>query len=711
MQGRITEDGSTKRGFVLFLLFILAFPFGLAAQTGAAQQIASIRITDQIGALIPGAQVTVLSPDGVGALPLTADANGAAQVPCRAGTILHLTALGFAPRTAVLNACAGDHEYRLAPATVQATVNIVVTPDEMPNESITTSEQISRTTARTVFDAVDDLSPAVFVTRRGVMGYGISTNGTGQVSIRGVGGSPNTDILVVIDGRPDYQGEMGHTLPDFYSLSDTGSIRLIEGPASVLYGSNAMGGAVEILPRLPKRGVEFELQSQLGSFVTGQHRLYAGLRQGRGTYTFSAGVNHTDGDRPYSAYHSQDGSVGTEYQLNSIWKASLHGNYGHFLVQDPGVINTGFLKQNTASVGRGGVTADMGNSTPALNGYTRFYSTWGHNATADRWDTNTNFDSTDRITGGRLFQTWTPQPGRTQNALAFDFGGDFVNYGGAAENFNVARTSVKLYGGPHQIYDDAGFVRAHWSPSAKTLLNAGFRYQQNSTFGGIPVPEFGAQWHASSRYTFSTSISRGFRNPSIRELYLFPAPNPNLLPVHEWSYEATAQARLTQNIAAWTTFYYASLTNQIVTLGSYPNMQMLNGGKAINKGVEAKLRWSGIGSAARRRLSLTTGYAYLASTNIAPLVPANKATLGLDLDMKRAFLHMDVQAIGKRYTDTTHTTQLGGYTATSLKLSIPVRRNLNLFATADNLLNHRYQVLTGYPMPGINGAGGFVLHF
>jgi len=47
-----------------------------------------------------------------------------------------------------------------------------------------------------------------------------------------VGGSPNTDILVVIDGRPDFQGEMGHTLPDFYSLSDTGSIRLIEGPAS-----------------------------------------------------------------------------------------------------------------------------------------------------------------------------------------------------------------------------------------------------------------------------------------------------------------------------------------------------------------------------------------------------------------------------------------------------------------------------------------------
>lgn len=695
------RTSSTNLIFVVLFLAALASGFA-AAQTGAVQQTASIRITDQTGALIPGAQVTVLSPEGATALPLIADANGAAQVPCQAGTILHLTALGFEPRTAVLNACAGDHEYQLAPGTVQATVNIVVTPDEMPNESVTTSEEISRTSARTVFDAVDELSPAVFVTRRGVMGYGISSNGTGEVNIRGVGGSPNTDILVVLDGRPDFQGEMGHTLPDFYSLSDTGSIRLIEGPASVLYGSNAMGGVVEIQPRMPKQGTEFELQSSLGSFDTGQNRLYAGLRQGRGIYTASTGVNYTDGDRLDSAFHSQDGSVGAEYRLNSIWNASLHGNYGHFLVQDPGPINPPYPEQNTASVGRGGITVDAGNSTPALNGYTRFYSTWGHNGI------NTGFDSNDRITGGRLFQTWTPQPGRAQSNLAIDFGGDFMNYGGLAVQLAVPGTSVTNYGGAHQINSDAGFARAHWSPTVKTVLNAGFRYQQDSQFGGLSVPEFGAQWHASGMFSFSASASRGFRNPTIGEMYIFPGFNPNLTPEHEWSYEATVQARITQSVAAWTTIYYASLTNQIVFI--YPN-PIVNVGNAFNKGVETTLRWSGIGPAAHHRLSVTTGYAYLASTNIAPLVPGNKANLGLDLDLKRAFLHIDAQAIGKRYADTTLTTQLGGYTEVGLKLSVPVRHNLNIFGTADNLLNHRYQVLAGYPMPGINGAGGFVLHF
>ena len=57
------------------------------------------------------------------------------------------------------------------------------------------------------------------------------------------------------------------------------------------------------------------------------------------------------------------------------------------------------------------------------------------------------------------------------------------------------------------------------------------------------------------------------------------------------------------------------------------------------------------------------------------------------------------------------TAQLGGYTEASIKLSVPIARKLNFFGTADNLFDHRYQVLTGYPMPGIKGAGGFLLHF
>jgi iron complex outermembrane receptor protein len=656
-----------------------------------AQQQAQLQVADQSGAAIRGARVTLISARGESLSSTVSDAEGRAKVFCSAGAEFEVSALGFEAKTVLVSDCSRRIIFKLSPATVETTINVTVTADGAPNEAMADSASISRTTARTVVDAVEDLSPAIYVTRRGVMGYGISTNGSGQINIRGVGGSPNTDVLMVVNGRPDYQGEMGHSLPDFYSLSNTGSIRVIEGPASVLYGSNAMGGAVEVEPREPKEGAELELTSELGSFMTGQHRLFAGVRHGRGVYTFSSGINHTDGDRAYSAYRSQDGSLGSSYKISPLWTAKFDGNYGHFYVQDPGPLGSGSADRTYATVGRGGFSADLANSTPVLTGYTRFYSTRGHNFIG----LNDSFRSTDRMTGGRIYQTLT-----LSHDVAADFGADLTNYGGAA------REQGGTNYGEHQINDDAGFVRAHWAPTLKTLFNAGLRYQADSQFGNITVPEFGALWHATGRVSFSGAISKGFRNPSIRELYLFPAPNANLKPEHEWNYQTTAQARLTSRVVAWTTFYYANMSNQIETLGSWPNMQMLNGGQAINKGVETNLRW-----AVHRRLSATGGYAYLRSTNLAALVPGDKANLALDADLRRAFLHVGVQAVGKRYEDTTHAAQLGGYTEASVKLSVPVTKKLSFFSTADNLFDHRYQVLTGYPMPGINGAGGFVLHY
>ncbi|MCL5005924.1 MAG: TonB-dependent receptor [Acidobacteria bacterium] len=654
-----------------------------------------MQVDDITGAVIQRAIVELRSTTGTLLASAVTDAVGQAQVPCRVGAIVRVRARDFETQSSVLRDCAKGLQFKLAPASVQTKINVVVTDEGEPNVVSGSAAQISRTTARTVFDAIDELSPAVYVTRRGVMGYGISTDGTGEVSIRGIGGSPNTDVLVVTDGRPDFQGEMGHTLPDFYSLSDAGRITVTEGPSSVLYGSNALGGVIDIQPREPGERPEFELTSSLGSYLTGQHRLWAGLREGKWVYTLSAGISHTDGDRPESHFRSQDGSVGIGYQLSPVWKLSLDGSYGYFLVEDPGSVYASPEEPGPyASVGRGGFTLDLANSSGPLAGYTRFYSTWGRNFISD------GFRSTDRMTGGRIFQTLS----LSQN-VAVDFGTDVLDYGGLARQLGENPTD---YGGGYEITDAAGFMRAHWSPTTQLVFSGGLRYQTDSVFGDITVPEFGALWQASDRVSFSTSISEGFRNPTIRELYLFPAPNPNLQPERLWDYQAAIKTRLTTTTSVWTTFFYDDFKNQIITLGQYPNLQLLNGGKAINKGVEEDFRW-----ALNRRVSISGGYAYLVSTNLAPLIPQDKVILSIDTNLKRAFLHLAAQVIGRRDTGSPSPSpaQLGGYTYASAKISIPVRRDFDLFATVDNILNQHYQVFTGYPMPGVNAAAGFTLHF
>ena len=643
-----------------------------------------VRVVDSQGGALAGAVVTVAGRTLATGLSGAVETEAAPPVSVRVG------AAGFEAAVRRLESWGEEGiEVVLHPAPVYSTVDVVVRGEEMGLGPVVSSAfEIDRTGARTVFDAVDRLIPSVFVTRRGVMGYGIATNGTGGVSIRGVGNSPNTGVLVVIDGRPDYMGLMGHPLPDFYSLPDAASVSVTQGPASVLYGTNAMGGAIEIKPAEPLEGARTELSGSIGSYSTGQYRLKHGSGFPRWFYNTTAGVDHTNGDRPVSHFRNQDGTVAVGCNISDVWKTSLRGRYGHFVVEDPGPVNQ--APGYWASVGRGGFSWNLDNSAQRTWGDARVFSSWGHHHIADGWRSN------DRTTGVRAHQNFMLAP-----ALVADAGTDIVNYGGVGRN---ALTRVDY--GSHGATSAAGFGRLHWTPLGRLRLNTGVRYEHNSIFGGMTVPEFGASVGLRAGYSLHLSAARGFRNPTIRELYLFPAPNPNLLPERIWNYQASLQMQPSANVAASMTAYYAELDNMVVVTGRFPNLQLLNAGAALNRGVDGLARWR-VG----RRVSLYGGYAYLQSTNLAPFIPRQKATYALELDFSRMYVHVSGVTAGRRWADVQKVRELEGYSAPGLKLMIPVGRQWTLFGMVDNFTNERYEVVTGYPMPGVNAAGGFTLRF
>jgi outer membrane receptor protein involved in Fe transport len=674
----------------------LAFTLFALSLTGGSAPAADfhLQILDPQAAAVAGATVEIRAAHAPGRpIIVVSDASGSVQASFEPPAEIRVTATGFDPLVQRQETAAeGLLTLVLRPATLRTTVNVVVRDIPAPGTSPTSvgsALEIDRAGARTVFDAVEKLVPSAFVTRRGVMGYGIATNGTGIVTIRGVGESPNTGVLVVLDGRPDYMGLMGHPLPDFYSLSDAESVTVTQGPASVLYGSNAMGGAIEIKPSRPRDGVHTQITSTLGSFYTGQDRLSHGTRFARGFYSLTGGVYHTQGDRPNSAFHSQDGTLALGYDISPVWRASLQGRYGHFNVEDPGPELAPAAGQY-ARVGRGGFSVDVDNATTRTWGYARFFSSYGRHMI---WD---GFRSIDHTTGARVHQNFALTP-----RLAVDGGADLVSYGGRANNIK----SLADFG-EHDLRDAAGFSRTTWVPLSRLRLNAGLRYQHNSLYGGIAVPEFGVSYQLADKYAVSAAVARGFRNPTIRELYLFPAPNPNLRPEHVWNCQATIHARPRPGFSAWVTGYYADLSNLIVTTGRFPNLQLSNLGRALNRGVEANVRWQ-----PARRVGFNSGYAYLRSSNLGPYIPSHKLNYSLDLDAGRAYIHFGGMTVGPRWADIQRTWQLAGFTVASLKFTIPVRRNFSVFGLVDNLFNRHYEVVTGYPMPGVNALGGIDIHF
>jgi len=650
----------------------------------------TFRIVDPQDAAVSGAWVEIrgirTSPKELSGVT---DAQGILTVTADLPLEVLITAPGFATlRQRVEETSTGNVCLHLSPAVLYTSIDVVVHSAPGPESTIEqTALDIDRGGARTVFDAVENLVPSAYVTRMGMLGLGLGKSGS--MTLRGFGGSPTTELLVVVDGRPDFMGMMGHPLPDFYTLTDVGSLSVTEGPASVLYGSNAMGGAIEVKPTRPLEGVHTDLAASLGSYYTGQYRLSNGGRFGRAFYNLTAGVAHTDGARHNSAFRDQDGTLALGHDLSERWRTSLEGRYGHFFVEDPGTVEDPVPGQ-WSRVGRGGFSWDLDNTGGRTWGLARVYSSFGHNMIYDGWR------SVDNSVGMRVVQSFLVAP-----QVTVDAGTDIIHYGGSGRNI-----SADYNYGEFHINDYAGFSRVRYAATRKLLLNAGLRYDDNSHSGDIVVPEFGATYRLAENYSTSASVSRGFRNPTIRELYLFPAPTPTLQPERMWNYQATFQARPISKILTWITGYYSNIENLIVTTGYWPNLQLQNTGAAINKGLEAHARWQPV-----RRASFNAAYAYLHSTNLAPYSPQNRLTYSLDLDAKRAFISVGGNTVGRTYAGAGQTSPVGQYTLANVKCTAPVGKHVSLFVMVDNLFNRRYEVLWGYRMPGANAAAGIDLKF
>lgn len=658
----------------------------LLLPAAVSSQIIEVRVLDLRGGAIPLARVECQPA----ATPADTDAQGLARLACSPPAELRASAPGFQTEVLAMNqAPKGTLEFRLRPAPLRTVLEVEVreTPGSHPVSG--NRLEIDQRGARTVLDAVEKLSPGAFVTRRGVMGYGIATNSTGVVTIRGVGGQPNTGVLIVVDGRPDYQGLMGHPLPDFYGLADAGSVTVIEGPASVSYGSNAMGGVIEIRSAPPPERMQTRLTSSLGSYLTGQHRLSNGARLGRGFYSFAAGLSHTRGERERAAFRAQEGSFSSGYELSEAWKASLQSRYGHFHVEDPGPVFAP-LPGSFARVGRGGASFNLDNSYRRTWGQAAVFSNHGHHIIAD------GFRSVDRTTGVRVDQQVL-----LQKNLTVEAGVDVVNYGGRARN-----VVTRLDYGSHALTSGAGFGRLNWTPAGRLRFYGGLRHERSSLFGEITAPEIGAGLGLGRNQTLGASVSRGFRNPTIRELYLFPAPNPALKREDLWNYELSYGARPLSGLEATLAAFYAQAGNLIVTTGRYPNLRLENSGAAIHRGLEGVLRYRPL-----RAVRISAGGLRMWPTNLAPYVPRTKFNYGLDADMKKLFVNISGMAVGRMWVSAQRTRQLGGYHVATVKLTLPFSPRYRVFALVDNLLNKRYQVIDGYPMPGINASGGFMLSF
>lgn len=552
--------------------------------------------------------------------------------------------------------------------------------------------------------------PGLFVTSRGVMGYGVSDGAAGGISLRGLSGG-SAQLMVLIDGHPQYAGIFGHPISDSYQSLLADRVEVLRGPASVLYGSNAMGGVINIVTRkMREDGVKTDLRAGYGSYNTLETELTNRVRKGRFSSVVSGSYNQTDGHRDNMQFEQYGGYAKLGYDLTANWNTYADVNVTHFNASYPGPVSAPLL-EGDQRITRGVASFALENRYERTSGGLSFFYNWGKHWINDGYTPGAGespqdgrFNSFDDMMGISFYQS-----ARFFKGNRITFGFDWFRYGGEAWTEYVkgedAGTRSDLV--DKRENEMAGYVDFRQDIGSWLTFNAGLRVDHHSCVGTEWVPQFGAAFHLPDGVELKASAAKGFRYPILREMYMFPPQNPDLQPESMWNYElAFSQRLLGGRLHYGLNLFYIDGKNLIMRLPNPSGSGMLNqnSGKIGNAGVEAQVAYR-----INRLWSVDANYSYLHMRNPVVAAPEHKLYAGANFSKGRWDVSSGVQYIAGLYTAVGDNPQTENFVLWNVRGSFRATEWLSLWARGENLLAQRYEINAGYPMPKATFEGG--VHF
>lgn len=240
--------------------------------------------------------------------------------------------------------------------------------------SVIDRKQIEQSMQPSILPILTQQVPGLFITARGIMGYGVSGGAAGGMSLRGIG-SGSGRLMVLIDGHPQYMGLMGHPIADAYQSLMAERVEVLRGPASVMYGSNAMGGVINIVTRqLHEEGVKTNLNLGYGSFNTLQSEVTNRIRKGGFTSLISGSYNRTDGHRRNMGFEQYGGYAKLGYEFSPYWNIRGDVNVTHFNASQPGEVTDPMIDADQ-SITRGMTSVAVENRYERTSGAVSFSTT------------------------------------------------------------------------------------------------------------------------------------------------------------------------------------------------------------------------------------------------------------------------------------------------------------------------------------------------
>lgn len=564
-------------------------------------------------------------------------------------------------------------------------------------------------------------TPGVSFTRNG--GVGTSTT----VNIRGAEGH---HTVVLIDGvkMNDPSSTQGGANFTNLLVGDIGRIEILRGAQSTLWGSQAIGGVVNIITAEPTESFQGGFSAEAGSFGTTYFRGSIGGVNDRLSWRLAANRYDTDGFSAYATGTEDDGYENT----------SLSGRLNYKL-------------SDAASIDLRAVYSDGTNDFDAYNGDSREYGNTEELVTY----AGVNFD----LLGGRLrnrvgyaytdTQRNNANPARTIETSTFeaqgentrfDYQGVFAFTSDLSATFGLESERAEMR--TRSPYDsaikpdfatgradqDSAYVQFQWAALASLNFTAGLRYDDHAQYGDKTLGQVAAAWSLNDGDTvIRASWGQGFRAPGLYELYS-EYGNLTLQPEEFDAWEVGVQQAFGDKASIGVTYFNRVADNEIryfgctgapdplcsvngvARWGYYTNVQ-----KTEAQGIEVSGK-----IAITPAFQIAANYTWTEALNASGANkgkhltrrPEHMANLSADYAFSSGLkMGVAVRYAGEAFTNDGNTAALEEYTLVDLRVSYPVNDNLEVYARVENLFDEEYQIVPNYGTAERGVYGGVRVKF
>lgn len=586
-------------------------------------------------------------------------------------------------------------------------------------------QQIEAQGARTVDEALRYLP--------GVLSEGTGGGQLGTASGQFIRGGVSAQTLILLDGRPLNDGASGGVDLSNFTTDAVEQIEVLPGGGSVLYGSNAIGGVINIITRQPPQdGVEVTAGVTGGSFGFNDQVLQ--VRGATDAVSWVVGYNRTsaDNDFPFRLTSTDFDSnrVNAEVLYNNV-NLSIAGNIDDrnevrfgllYLSKDLGVPG-GVPVPDSISGGFNALTTDDRQDTEnwlldltyesqlsqsqdsvlTARVYADFLDSTLADPVADNeFESPSEFRTDQMALGGQLQHAW--QFASNQN----------ITYGLDYRYVEAENSTLDLIAGDRtQNYSDSInqwglFSRYQIDIIPRLSANLGFRQDFNDLANGsFTSYNVGMQANFTDTTTFRTNVARNFRVPSLGNLFFEPFNNPDLDPESALSFDVGVDQQVGDRGLLRFTFYRNDIRDAISFDLESSTPQNIGRVRAVGIETEASYQLFddifAFGNYTWNKPTIKDGPNPDDNGNLLPFTHADSWNVGLSYENQQGlYAALFLHTVRDFFVDRGNTESLDGRTTLDFKLRVPVNDVVAVNASVNNILDAQYEEFPGFPGLGRN---------